>query len=77
MDDSELRQLPAADPPPDDRLKDLLTTDAISPASRAVLMLHFAEELPLAEVAAILELPIGTAKSRLAYGLATIRKRLN
>jgi len=78
VDDSELRQLPAADTAPaDDRLKDLLTTDAISPASRAVLMLHFAEELPLTEVAAILEIPIGTAKSRLAYGLATIRKRLS
>jgi RNA polymerase sigma-70 factor (ECF subfamily) len=77
VDDSELRQFPAAEIPPDDRLKDLLTTDVISPASRAVLMLHFAEQLPMEEVAAILEIPIGTAKSRLAYGLATIRKHLH
>jgi len=33
-------------------------------------MLHFQEDMPLADVAAILELPLGTVKSRLAYGLA-------
>jgi RNA polymerase sigma-70 factor, ECF subfamily len=48
----------------------------LSPASRAVLALHFQEELPLAEIAAILKVPLGTVKSRLAYGLSTIRKRL-
>ena len=47
---------------------------AISPASRAVIMLHYQEELPLREVAAILGIPIGTAKSRLAYGLQSLRK---
>lgn len=58
-------------------LKDLVNMDAVSPASRAVLALHFEEDLPLADVAAILEIPLGTAKSRLAYGLTTIRKQLN
>jgi RNA polymerase sigma-70 factor (ECF subfamily) len=55
----------------------LLATDSISPASRAVLMLHFDEELSLPEVAAILDIPVGTVKSRLSYGLSSIRKRLN
>jgi len=50
--------------------------DGISPASRAVLVLHFQEELSLAAVAAILEVPLGTVKSRLAYGLTAIRKQL-
>jgi RNA polymerase sigma-70 factor, ECF subfamily len=49
---------------------------SVSPASRAVLALHFQEELPLKEVAAILEIPLGTVKSRLAYGLSAIRKQL-
>jgi RNA polymerase sigma-70 factor (ECF subfamily) len=58
-------------------LDELLSLDTLSPASRAVLMLHFQEELPLSEVAAILGLPLGTVKSRLAYGLTTIRKHVN
>jgi RNA polymerase sigma-70 factor (ECF subfamily) len=57
-------------------LQQLLATESISPASRAVLILHFQEELSLPEVAAILDIPLGTAKSRLAYGLASIRKHL-
>jgi RNA polymerase sigma-70 factor (ECF subfamily) len=73
-----LTDLPAAPdmPPSGDLLRELIATDAISPASRAVLILHFQEELPLAEVAAILGIPLGTAKSRLAYGLNAIRKHL-
>ena len=39
-----------------------------------MLALHFQEEMPLAAVAAVLELPLGTVKSRLAYGLATLRR---
>ena len=48
----------------------------VSPASRAVLVLHFQEDLPLADVAAILEIPLGTVKSWLAYGLAALRRHL-
>jgi RNA polymerase sigma-70 factor, ECF subfamily len=76
-DESVFNDLPAEVPPPSSGLlQELLTSEAISPASRAVLILHFQEELPLAEVAAILEVPIGTVKSRLAYGLATIRQQI-
>jgi RNA polymerase sigma factor (sigma-70 family) len=49
--------------------------DDLPPASRAVIVLHYLEEMSLDEVAAVLEIPPGTAKSRLAYGLAGLRKR--
>jgi RNA polymerase sigma-70 factor, ECF subfamily len=48
----------------------------LSPASRAVLVLHYMHEMPLAEVADVLGIAAGTAKSRLAYGLATLRRTL-
>jgi DNA-directed RNA polymerase specialized sigma24 family protein len=50
--------------------------DGISPASRAVLVLHFQEEMSLPAIAAIWEVPLGTVKSRLAYGLTALRKQL-
>lgn len=62
--------------PPDELLQTLHTLDGVSPASRAVLVLHFQEDRPLAEVAAILEIPLGTVKSRLAYGLSALRGQL-
>jgi RNA polymerase sigma-70 factor, ECF subfamily len=46
----------------------------VSPASRAVLLLHFQQHLSLEEAAAILDIPVGTAKLRLAYGLNTLRR---
>lgn len=36
---------------------------------RSVMVLHFYLELPLTTVATILDIPVGTAKSRLHYGL--------
>jgi len=45
----------------------------VSPASRAVLMLHYGEDLSIEETAAILDIGVGTAKSRLAYGLTCLR----
>jgi len=47
--------------------------DNVSPASRAVLSLHYFEDFTLGEIAAILQLDIGTVKSRLAYGLKSLR----
>ncbi len=48
----------------------------LTPACRPVLALHYLEELTLPEVADILGLPLGTVKSRLAYGLRLLRGRL-
>ena len=76
-DDVVLEDVAAPDPhPPDEILQDLATMDGISPASRAVLVLHFQEEMPLPAIAAVLEVPLGTVKSRLAYGLTALRKQL-
>jgi RNA polymerase sigma-70 factor (ECF subfamily) len=40
------------------------------PACQIVLRLHYFEEMTFVEIAEALEIPVGTAKSRLAYGLA-------
>jgi RNA polymerase sigma-70 factor (ECF subfamily) len=48
----------------------------VSPASRAVLALHYLEELTLEQVAEVLGISVGTTKSRLAYGLLQLRRRL-
>ena len=57
------------------RLPEVL--ESVSPASRAVLSLHYLCELSLAEVADVLSISTGTVKSRLAYGLSQLRARLN
>ena len=56
------------------RVDELLQDPRVTPASRAVLALHFKEGMTLPEVAAVLDVPLGTVKSRLAYGLATLRR---
>lgn len=73
--DVELVQALVVEPPADlaERLPDLVAT--VSPASRAVLILHFLEGIPLQAVSDILEIPLGTVKSRLAYGLRVLRER--
>ncbi len=48
----------------------------ISPGSRAVLSLHYLEEMSLQETADVLGIPLGTAKSRLGYGLEVLRRLL-
>ncbi|HVG44617.1 MAG TPA: RNA polymerase sigma factor [Longimicrobium sp.] len=78
-DDAALDDLAAAEAEPPDpwlleRLPRLL--DRVSPASRAVLTLHYLHELSLAETAAVLGIPAGTARSRLAYGLRSLRDAL-
>ena len=59
---------------PDEAFLSLL--DLVSPSSRAVLLLRYQHDLSLEETAAVLEIPIGTAKSRLHYGVSTLRKLL-
>lgn len=49
----------------------------VTPASRAVLLLHYGDGLQLEEVAAVLEVPLGTVKSRLSYGLTQLRGKLD
>jgi RNA polymerase sigma-70 factor (ECF subfamily) len=77
LDDAAITTRAAVEPPSEELLRELLDSERLTPASRAVLILHFQEELPLAEVAAILELPLGTVKSRLAFGLSSLRRELS
>ena len=44
---------------------------------RAVMVLHFYLDLPLTAAATILDIPVGTAKSRLHYGLQTLRRSMS
>jgi RNA polymerase sigma-70 factor (ECF subfamily) len=78
LDEAPAEQLTTLHPnlgePADEAFLALL--DRVSPASRAVLLLHYQHDLSLEESAAILEIPIGTAKSRLHYGVTTLRKHL-
>ena len=74
-DDEALDMLISPGPAPSlDAVEELLRHASLTPMSRAVLLLHFAEEMSLQEVAAVLEVPLGTVKSRLAYGLAALRR---
>ena len=50
--------------------------ETLSPASRAAVLLHYLHELSLQEVADVLGIPVGTAKSRIAYGLDAARRAL-
>jgi RNA polymerase sigma-70 factor (ECF subfamily) len=49
----------------------------LDPGHRAVVALHYLLDMPLAEVAASLGIPVGTAKSRLQYALAAMRSALS
>jgi RNA polymerase sigma-70 factor, ECF subfamily len=49
---------------------------ALPPASGAVLRMHYLDGLTYVEIAEALEVAVGTVKSRLAYGLALLRRRL-
>lgn len=76
MDESILLDwpAPARDEIAPELVEQLLTQ--VSPASRAVLALHYLHEMPLAEIAEVMGLAVGTVKSRLAYGLDFLRRRL-
>ena len=78
IDDAAPEQLTALNPSPGEPSDQAFLTllDRVSPASRAVLLLHYQHDLSLEESAAILGIPLGTAKSRLHYGVTTLRKHL-
>jgi RNA polymerase sigma-70 factor (ECF subfamily) len=78
-----LSGLPGAFPSPDDRAeeKELMETvreviDELPLLHRAVIVLYYLENLSLEEMTQILELPLGTVKSRLFYARERLRKAL-
>jgi RNA polymerase sigma-70 factor (ECF subfamily) len=76
-DPDTMATLPASEPLPDALEPTLFAAvDQVSPASRAVLLLHYQQDLSIEETAIVLDIPVGTAKSRLAYGVSVLRKRI-
>ncbi|MCC7358028.1 MAG: sigma-70 family RNA polymerase sigma factor [Anaerolineales bacterium] len=49
---------------------------ALPAPQREVLLLRYTEDLSLAEIAAVLAIPVGTVKSRLSVALGRLRARL-
>ncbi len=60
----------------EDRLDLVAALDGLSATDRAVLALRFLDDLPVAEVAAVLRMPEGTVKSRTSRALARLHTRL-
>lgn len=54
----------------------LASVDALGPKHRLVVILHYLNELNLAEIAEVVACPVGTVKSRLHYALRRLRARL-
>lgn len=48
----------------------------LSHDQRVVIALHYAAAMSIAEVAAVLDVPVGTIKSRLNAALAELRRTL-
>src|SRR5262249_37588049 len=76
LDESVLEAMPAPDLPINDVTEIVLKSPDLSSASRAVLVLHFLEGMTLPEIAVVLEIPLGTVKSRLAFGLTILRRHI-
>lgn len=79
-DVTELHVEPDVDPAGHDFTGPLVERERLGQAlgrlpvdQRAVMVLHFYVGLPLTEAATILDIPVGTAKSRLHRGLETMR----
>ena len=66
-----------APPDPDELSRLSSEIERLSPNTRAVVVLHYHEGLSIRQVSAVLGLPAGTIKSRLATGLARLRERLS
>ncbi len=72
--DTELEELPAApDPEPDSGSLDAALA-RLSAERREVLTLRFVDDLSLAEIAAALQVPLGTVKSRLHLAIKDLRE---
>jgi RNA polymerase sigma-70 factor (ECF subfamily) len=54
----------------------LAALETLDTKHRTVVVLHYLNELPLAEIALIVDCPVGTVKSRLHYALRRLRTHL-
>jgi len=55
----------------------LAAVDTLGPKHRIVVVLHYMNGLNLAEIAQVVDCPIGTVKSRLHYALRRLRTHLS
>lgn len=67
---------PPPPPPAADHPRDLIEKilAKLPEHQREVLLLRFADDLPLAKIAGLLDIPVGTVKSRLHLGIAALRE---
>ena len=75
----QVREIALADPPPESgQLPDDIaaTIDALPEAQRSVLLLHYMNDFAQTEIAAFLEIPLGTVKSRLHHARKQIKQRM-
>jgi RNA polymerase sigma-70 factor, ECF subfamily len=54
----------------------LAAVDTLGPKHKVVVVLHYLNGLNLAEIAQVVDCPVGTVKSRLHYGLRRLRAHL-
>jgi RNA polymerase sigma-70 factor, ECF subfamily len=80
----EIRELPLDDHAAADELPSFVDRDQLERGfrhlgveERAIIVLHHAQGFPLAEIADVLGLPLGTVKSRLHRSLQTMRAALD
>jgi RNA polymerase sigma factor (sigma-70 family) len=78
-DAAEIAQEPVGEPVFDAELVAALPAlvGELPPACGVVVRLRYLEELSVAEVAEALNVPAGTVKSRAAYGVVLLRRRLS
>jgi RNA polymerase sigma-70 factor (ECF subfamily) len=78
VDPRDLADVPVADesvPFDPDILAELVDIlPSVPPASQIVLRMHYLEGLTHVEIAEVLEISVGTVKSRLSYGLGWLRR---
>jgi len=78
LDESSLSSLSSRSPSSESREVEVVrqAVSRLSEKQQAVVILRYYWELPYAEIAQILDIPVGTVKSRLNLALRTIRKEL-
>lgn len=76
-----LGEIPGHDPSPEGQIMTDQTLEqalnSLSDKLRSVVVLRYYADLPYAEIGEILDVPLGTVKSRLSQALDTMRQTLN
>ena len=74
------RPAPSTEPSPFDRVDDAdaigRAFDALRERDRVVLALYYVDERPVAEIARVLDVPVGTVKSRLHFARLALEQAL-